>query len=141
MGADRGGEAGGSDLDDLHEEAREVGNLARNGNPSSEGTGGEFQRPLQANSGRRPREKVTILRKKFSPPAQTYDALSYVDDDRLRQTARGAGKGSVHKDRIRTRGGPWLVLAGPVEWIDRDEVSPTGRLRTIPPPAAAPPPP
>jgi hypothetical protein len=32
----------------------------------SEGTGGKFQRPPQANSGREPREKVTILRKKFS---------------------------------------------------------------------------
>ena len=59
---------------------------------------------------------------------------------------RGASKGSVHKDRIRTRGGPWLVLAGPLEWIDRDEMSPTRRLQrllgsTIPPPAVAPPPP
>src|SRR5262249_26653777 len=32
----------------------------------SEGTGAKFQRPPQANSGREPREKVTILRKKFS---------------------------------------------------------------------------
>src|SRR5262245_24919166 len=32
----------------------------------SEGTGAKFQRPPQANSGREPPEKVTILRKKFS---------------------------------------------------------------------------
>jgi len=31
-----------------------------------EGTGAKFQRPPQANSGREPPEKVTILRKKFS---------------------------------------------------------------------------
>src|SRR5262249_57036661 len=34
--------------------------------PLSEGTGAKFQRPPQANSGREPPEKVTILRKKFS---------------------------------------------------------------------------
>jgi hypothetical protein len=35
-----------------------------------------IQRPLQANSGRRPREKVTILRKKFSPPASPATSLA-----------------------------------------------------------------
>src|SRR5207244_429954 len=60
--------AGGADLDELHEETREVGILARHGNPP-EGTVGNSNGRLRANSGRQPRGKVTILRKKFSPLA------------------------------------------------------------------------
>src|SRR5262249_8991506 len=57
IGADRTSEAGGADLDELHEKAREVGNLARHGTPLRRNpgriptaAGGEFRAPAARKS-------------------------------------------------------------------------------------------
>src|SRR5262245_18734136 len=64
IGANRTSEAGGADLDELHEKAREVGNLARHRTPFRRNPwriptagGGEF-RALAARTSDEPAEKV-----------------------------------------------------------------------------------
>src|SRR5437016_7739279 len=67
IGANRTCEAGGADLDELHEKARQVRNLARHEIPLRRNRWGKFQRPPQGEFRAPTARKSDDTAEKFSP--------------------------------------------------------------------------